>query len=83
MSLLGQFQASSIFLYEKRLTVKKHQNAKQTTFTILEVLCTQKVVVFITFYSLIFILLVGLGLIYVFVRSKFLRKKKKTDLKLS
>ena len=49
------FISQFIFFYEKILSVKKHQNAKRTTFTILEVLCTQKLAAFIIFYSLAFI----------------------------
>ena len=40
-------------------------------------MCAQKLVAFVVFCSLVFALLVGFGLIYVFVRSGFFSKKKK------
>ena len=59
--------------------VQKHQNAKETIFTLLEVFVRAKTFAFVVFGSLIFVLLVGFGLIYVFVRSKSFCKTKKIN----
>ena len=42
MRLSGQFQTSFFFFYETILSVKKHRNAKQTTFTFVEVFVRTK-----------------------------------------
>ena len=48
MRLSRQFQGSLIFFYnEKVLSIKKDQNAKQTTCTLLEVLACIKNVAFV------------------------------------
>ena len=73
--LLGQFQASLFFFYEKSLSVKKHQNAKQTTLTLLEVFVCAKTYS-LCYFLFVFFLLVGFGLIYVFVRSKSIPQNK-------
>ena len=69
--------SSVLFFYEKILSIKKHESAKQTIFTLLEVLCTWKIVAFVVLCSIIFFLLVGFCLWHVFVRLKSFRKKKK------
>ena len=79
MTLSRQFQAS-LFFFTKRFWVnKKHQSAKQTTFTLLEVLCAKNCCL-CYFLLACFCFLVGFGLICVFVRSKsFCKKKKKKN----
>ena len=69
MRLSGQFWVF-IFFYEK------HQDAKQMTFAVLEVFMSTKTCCLCCFCLLVFVLLVGFGLIYVFVCSRFFRKKK-------
>ena len=66
MRLSGQFQ-TSLFFYKKILGVKKHQSAKQATFTLLEVFVRAKTCC-LFFCSPVLVLLVGFGFIYVFVR---------------
>ena len=40
--------SQSFFFFAKRFCAhKKYQNAKQTTFTLLEILCAQKIVAFV------------------------------------
>ena len=81
MKLSGQFQACLIF-YKKPLSVKKAKKKKKgskrktNNFSPLGSFSAQKIVAFVVFCSLNFILLVGFGMIYVFVHLKFLRKKK-------
>ena len=65
-----------IFFYEKILSVKKAPKCKITNFPLLRCSFAQKIVAFAAFCSLVFVLLVGFGLIYIFVRLKFFRKKK-------
>ena len=56
----------------------KHFECKETpNFPPLRSFCAQKAVAFVVFCSLVFVLLVGFGFVYVFARSKFFRKKKK------
>ena len=70
MRLSRQVQASLFFL-QKDFEHKKQQSAKLTIFTFLEVFVPEKLLpLLFSFFSLIFVLLVGFGLIYVFVRSK-------------
>ena len=77
MRLLGQFQACLAFLYEKILSVKKAPKSKTNNFLSLKSFCEQKIVAFVVFCSLVFLLLVGFDLIYIFVRLKFFHKKNK------
>ena len=62
------------FFYKKILGVKKHQSAKQATFTLLEVFVRAKTCC-LFFCSPVLVLLVGFGFIYDFVRRRFFRKK--------
>ena len=65
------------FFHEKSLSVKKAPNAKQATFTPLEV-CTRKILLPSLFFCwLIFVLLVVFLFVSVFVRLKSFLKKKK------
>ena len=64
-----------IFFHKKSLSVKKAPNAKQATFTPLEV-CARKILLPSLFFcSLIFVLLVGFLFVSVFVRLKSFLKK--------
>ena len=79
MTLPGQqFQ----FFYEKNLSVKKAPIRKTKDFTPPRHFCARIITAFVVFCLLNFILLVGFGLVYVFVHSKSFCKKK-TGLKLS
>ena len=71
--LSGQFQVCLFVLYEKFLSVKKALNAKQTNFPLLEVFVPAKIVFFVVFCMLLFVLLVGFCLWRVFVRLTFFR----------
>ena len=64
------------FFYENILSVKKHQNAKQTTFTLLKVFVHAKTCC-LFFVCFVFVLLVGFCLIYILVCSRLFRKKNK------
>ena len=64
-----------IFFHEKILSVKKASNAKQAIFTPLED-CAHKIVAFVVFCSLVFVLLVGFLFVSVFVCAESFRKKK-------
>ena len=68
---------SSPFIFFTKIfwTHKKHENAKQTTFTLLEVFVCKKLLPLVVFCLLILVLLVDFCLICVFVRSKSFRKK--------
>ena len=55
---------------------------KITNFLPLRSCCAQKIVAFVVFWSLNFVLLVGDNLICVFVRLKFFRKKRMNWLKI-
>ena len=74
MRLSRQF---NVFFYENILSVKKHQNAKQTTFTLLEVFVCEKIVASVVGCSLIVVLLVDFCLWSVFLHSQSFRKKLK------
>ena len=76
MRLLGQFQTSSFFLRKDFARTKTQIRPKPTNFLSLKSFYVQKIVAFVVFYSLNFILLVGFGLICVFVRAKSFRKTK-------
>ena len=79
MTLSRQFQASLFFFTKRFWANKKHQSAKQTTFTLLEVLCAKNCCL-CYFLLACFCFLDGFGLICVFVRSKSFCKKKKKKL---
>ena len=76
---------SSLFIYfsyEKILSKKKAQKRKRFSPSWKFFLCAQKCVAFVVFCSLVFVLLVGVCLWRVF-QNLFIKKKKKTGLKLS
>ena len=77
MRLSGQFQACFFFFHEKILSVKKNTKTQNKLFSLSEkLLCAQKIVALVAFYSLIFVLLVGFCLWHVFLLSKTFREKK-------
>ena len=78
MRLSRQYQACLFFFFfTKRFCAhKKHQNAKQTTFTLLEDFARIKNVAFVVFYSLVFVLLVNFCLSVFFYAQDFFVKKK-------
>ena len=69
--------SSVLFFYEKILSIKKHESAKQTIFTLLEVFVHVKNCCLCCLVFDYFFLLVGFCLWHVFVRLKSFRKKKK------
>ena len=72
MRLSGQqFQ----FFYEQILSVKKAPRRKASDSPPLSCFCWGIIIDFVVFGLLNFILLVGFGLVYVFVRLKSFRKK--------
>ena len=66
----------NFFLRKNFERKKKHQNAKQTISTLLEIFVQANIVAFVVLYLLIFVLLVHFGLIYVFMHLKSFCKKK-------
>ena len=77
MRYQGNF-GSVYFFYEKILSVKKNTKTENKRFSpSLKFLCSQKIVAFVVFYSLIFVLLLGFCLWRVLLRSKSFRKKNK------
>ena len=69
---MGQFQDSLLLFYQNILSVKK-----LPIFHLLEAFVRKKPFSSVVFCSLVFVLLIGFGFVYVFARSKFFRKKKK------
>ena len=76
MRLSGQFRV--YFFYKKILHVKKNTKTENKWFSpSLKFLCSQKIVAFVVFYSLIFVLLLGFCLWRVYdAQNLFLKKKK-------
>ena len=74
MRFSEQFQAIFFFFFKEK-THKNLQNAKQTTFTLLEVFASIKNVAFIVYCLLDFVSLVDFCLWHVFVHLKFFLKK--------
>ena len=74
-----------IFFYKNILSLKKAPKCKINTFLPLRIFCAEKIVAFVVFCLLVFVLLVSFDLTCLFVRLKLFRKKnkKKTGLKLS
>ena len=65
-----------IFLfYENILSIQKAPKCKTNNFQPLKSFCVRKIVAFVVFCLLVFVLLVGFGLICIFVSSKCFRKK--------
>ena len=74
LRLLGQFQDSLLLFYQNILSVKK-----LPIFHLLEAFVRKKPFSSVVFCSLVFVLLIGFGFVYVFARSKLFRKKKKKE----
>ena len=68
--------SQSIFFYEKILSTQKAPKHKTNNFHLLRSFCARKIVTFV-FCLLIFVLLVGFGLICIFVHLKSFCKKNK------
>ena len=77
MRLLGKFQVCLLFFYEKILNGQKAQKRKTNSFHTLRSFVRAETCSLFISCSLIFVLLVGFGLIYVFVRLKCFGKKRK------
>ena len=74
MRLLGQFRVC-LFFFMKRFRAEESTKTQNKRFP--HISAFFRVVAFVVFCSLIFVLLVDFCLIYVFVRLNFFRKKKK------
>ena len=78
MRLSREFQASFFFFfYEKILSVKKHQNQKQTISTLLDVFCARRKQLPLLFFVRLFFFCYLVFAWFIFARSKFFRKKSK------
>ena len=73
MRLLGQFRVC-LFFFMKRFRAEESTKTQNKRFP--HISAFFRVVAFVVFCSLIFVLLVDFCLIYVFVRLNFFRKKK-------
>ena len=75
LRLSEPFQTYLFLFYEKNLSVKNTPKPKINNFLHFKNFCAQKIVAFVVFCLLVFVLLVGFGLICIFVRLKFFVKK--------